>query len=100
MRLNDSIEELETMWADEDGFLFQLRMGHFEHTKAQQFIARIGEIEPGDAEAVPRRAVSLLWYLPLFMTWQSERVDAKYRAELEQVITTVTNHLEGLLGVP
>jgi hypothetical protein len=88
------------MWSDEQGFLFELRMGLFEPTKAQYFLSLIHAIESDGTEAVARRAVSLLWYLPLFLSWQIERVDLKDRAELENVITLVTNHLETILGVP
>lgn len=100
MRLDDSIADLERAWSDEQGFLFELRMGLFSSEKAESFLSMIQLIESDDAELVSRRAVSLLWYLPLFLGWQVERVDPKNRAELEKVITSVENHLSILLGVP
>jgi hypothetical protein len=100
MRLDDSIADLERAWSDEQGFLFELRMGLFSSKKAKDFLSMIQLIESDDAELVSRRAVSLLWYLPLFLGWQVERVDPKDRAELEKVITSVENHLSIVLGVP
>lgn len=100
MRLGDSIEELEKAWSDEQGFLFELRMGLFSSDKAKDFLSMIQLIEAEDVELVSRRAVSLLWYLPLFLGWQVERVDPKDHAELEKLITSVENHLSIVLGVP
>jgi hypothetical protein len=100
MKPGESIAELERVWSDENGFLFELRMGVFSAEKAKDFLFTIELIESDDAELVSKRAVSLLWYLPLFLGWQVERVDPEERAELEMVITRVTNHLETVLGVP
>ena len=100
MLLGESVQRLETAWSDEDGFLFQLRMGKFDGSKAESLVATLKDIEPGEAEPVARRAVSLLWYLPLFIGWQQERVDQKDVKALERVEVLVTNELERILGVP
>ena len=59
-------------------------------------------IEEPSALALPRRVVSLLWYIPAFLGWQRDRVaeaegdlDALDRAEVE-----IRNELERILGVP
>jgi hypothetical protein len=51
---------------------------------------------------LPRRVVSLLWYIPIFMQWQVGRVnenggDASVYAK---AIVAVTNEIERLLGTP
>lgn len=100
MTLSEAIDQLEAQWSDEQGFLFQIRMGRFDLAKAEDLVLTIEQIEATDASSVPRRAVSLLWYLPLFLGWQRERIDPKYWGELDRVITSVTNQLERILGVP
>jgi hypothetical protein len=51
---------------------------------------------------VPKRLVSLLWYLPSFLAWQTERIAEKDgdRAAYERFVTEVFNALEQALGVP
>lgn len=51
---------------------------------------------------IPRRAVSLLWFIPVFMEWQTERVRAcggDTRA-YARAVSEATNEIERLLGVP
>lgn len=51
---------------------------------------------------VPKRFLSLIWYLPIFLTWQVDRVrDVSLNGEkYEKFITELQNTLEQSLGVP
>lgn len=51
---------------------------------------------------VPKRAVSLLWYLPSFLIWQKERVRdcGGDVAAYDTFIVDVHNAIERALGVP
>ena len=99
MKCADSVNALEAAWSDEHGFLFQLRMGNFSTSNGERFLAVLREIEPGE-EAIPKRVVSLLWYLPVFMTWQQQRIDTATVPEFEKLHTALVTELERILGVP
>ncbi|NNC04876.1 hypothetical protein HJC10_18715 [Corallococcus exiguus] len=100
MRLSQAQEELEAAWSDEDGFLVQLRMGNFDSAKADALLTMLKRMDLGGSGPLERRVVSLLWYLPLFMSWQRERVEPKCLSELAKVEALATNEVERLLGVP
>jgi hypothetical protein len=102
MSYEKEIEALESEWSPEDGFFWRVRQGHFNANDFERALKKVSAINIEEDADVPRRVVSLLWYIPLFMQWQVERVqenkgDVKvYTA----AITTMTNEIERLLGVP
>lgn len=95
------IEELEQAW-DVDGFLGRLRTGEFSLDDAQEFLALLSEVDLGKEQVVPKRLVSLLWFLPSFLAWQTERVAERCGNQVSyaQFVTEVHNLLEERLGVP
>ena len=102
MNYEKEIEALESEWSPEDGFFWRVRQGHFAPSDFERALKKISAINIGEDADVPRRVVSLLWYIPLFMQWQVERVqenkgDAK---AYTTAITKLTNEIERLLGVP
>jgi hypothetical protein len=96
------IEVLESEWSPDGGFFWQIREGRFVESEFQQALRRISSISIAEDATVPVRLVSLLWYIPLFMQWQTERVRANGAdmSVYEQAITLMTNELGRLLGVP
>ncbi len=95
------IRALEALWNVPDGFFFRLKQGEYNPSDVRDVLETLRSINLGDAP-IPRRLVSLIWFMPLFMTWQIPRVleaggDAK---SLEHSITEVENELEVLLGLP
>ncbi|MCZ7647425.1 MAG: hypothetical protein M5U26_19575 [Planctomycetota bacterium] len=102
MSYEDEIRELESEWMPEDGFFWKIRQGQFSEEDFRRALTKVSNIPiPNDA-LLPRRLVSLLWYIPLFMQWQTERVQENGGdiPGLSMAITTMTNKIERLLGVP
>lgn len=101
MKMEHLIEQLGNEW-DSDGFLGHVRIGRFPEKEAADFLKLLRSIDIDDNAEVPKRLLSLLWYLPTFLVWQRERVGEaggdvnKY----DHFITEVHNILEGALGVP
>lgn len=92
---------LERQW-DDGGFLDAVRGGVFDREAASGFIESLRKVSI-EEDLVPKRLVSLLWYMPLFLNWQAERVteisdvsSSSYR----QFVTAVENVLEDVIGVP
>jgi hypothetical protein len=95
------VDQLDAEW-DDGGFLGKLRRGIFDADDAARFLKFLRGIEIPDGAMVPKRAVSLFWYLPSFLLWQRERV-AERGGNLEtfdRFITDVHNALESVLGIP
>jgi hypothetical protein len=98
---DDFITSLEELWSEPNGPLFRIRRGHFNDQGSKLILDTIKNI-PMISGDVPIRLVSLLWYMPLFLEWQIERVeengtDSKvYRIFVNQI----TNEIERILGIP
>ncbi|HKA06494.1 MAG TPA: hypothetical protein VKD71_04500 [Gemmataceae bacterium] len=96
------ISKLEREWDIDEGFLGLLRNGKFDAAKLERLIATLKQIRSRDGDAIGCRLVSLLWYMPIFMEWQRERVheaggDLK---KLDRASDRVLGQMERILGVP
>jgi hypothetical protein len=102
MSYENEIDALESEWSPEDGFFWRVRQGHFIPSEFERALKKVSAISIAEGADVPRRVVSLLWYIPLFMQWQVERVQESGGdvAAYAKAITTMTNEIERLLGVP
>jgi len=102
MTIEEIIEHLEREWDFESGFFGRLRRGHFDPACYDRLIRALDRIETPQTVALNRRMVSLLWYMPIFMHWQQERVQSN-GADLiafERAINHVQGSIERILGVP
>jgi len=95
------IEQLEAEW-NMNGFFDRVRNGDYDVTRGQAVLATLRAISIGDEETVPKRLLSLLWYLPSFLSWQTERIAERGgdRGAYERFVTEVINTLQEVLGVP
>jgi hypothetical protein len=102
MNQSETIARLELEWEGSTGFFARLRDGDFDRKRALGILRVISELSLGDDAALQKRLVSLLWYLPLFLTWQEERV-AEQSGDVQGYrlfVNQVTALLEEKLGVP
>ena len=98
----DAISTIEAEWAFEGGFFWDLREGIFKQEEFERLTKKLSSISIPDDDRVPRRLVALLWYMPMFMQWQTDRVreNGGDVAAYENATTIVSNEIERLLGVP
>jgi hypothetical protein len=96
------VAELEYEWGPEDGFFWRIRQGEFAESDYKRALSRLVAIPVFSTETVPRRLVSLLWYIPLFMSWQVERVreNGGDEARFADASRKMSNEVERVLGVP
>ena len=101
MRFEREIALLETE-LEETGFFWRIRDGVFDPDDFDRALRKLSSISIRDDDLLPRRLVSILWYLPLLMTWQVERIRESGGdvAAFQRATTQVTNVVEQLLGVP
>jgi hypothetical protein len=98
---NEQIEQLNASWDLESGFFGNLRERKFNNELFENFVLLLRSISFNEDELIPRRVVSLLWYIPLFMEWQKERVrNTISLSNYENKKTEIENELERILGVP
>jgi len=100
MTHDDAIEALEEAWGDEDGFIYRLRMGEYRPQFAAELVALLRAITAEGEDLLPRRLVSLLWFLFPFLEWNACRVDPGTVADIERVKREVEGELIRILGVP
>jgi hypothetical protein len=102
MSYEKEIDVVESEWSPEGGFFWNIRQGKFTAANFERAHAKLSTISIADDKEIPRRLVSLLWYIPVFMEWQVGRIQenggdiSAYR----KAITAMTNQVERLLGVP
>jgi hypothetical protein len=97
------IRELESEWSPDDGgFFWHLRQGHFADDEFRRAHERIAAMTIASDKDVPLRLVSLLWFIPIFMQWQTERVRERGGdvTAYGKAIAVMTNEVQRLLGVP
>lgn len=103
MSNDELIALLEAEWDLEDGFFGKLRQGHFDraaYARCRKTL-RLVKLELHDAESLPRRLVSLVWFIPVFMIWQTERVAGTIDAlEYQQITSDMQTLVNDALGVP
>jgi hypothetical protein len=100
--LDEAIRHLEAAWDFPDGVLFRLRQGDYDPAGIAEVVALLRSLAPDDDALLPRRFVSLTWWLPTFMEWQKERVAEKGgdAEALERDAVRMRNALDEVLGVP
>lgn len=102
MAYEREIELLDSEWSMEEGFFWHIREGHFDPVAFKRALHKVSSIQFPEDATLPRRIVSYLWYIPLFMQWQTDRVketggDA---TAYGRAVSAMTNEIERLLGVP
>ena len=97
-----AIAQLESEWEPGRGFFWHLRQGEFRDDQLERTLATLRLINAGDSDLLPRRWVSLLWYAPIFMEWQRERVKESGvdSNRYEQALSLILAEIERILGFP
>jgi hypothetical protein len=102
MDINLIIARLEKEWEQPDGFLGKLRLGKFDPEALERLLDTLQCVDFKSKDNINRRFVALTWYIPIFMTWQKERVQEQggNLVDLERATNRVQGILEDILGVP
>jgi hypothetical protein len=102
MALENFIESIESEWEPEDGFFWKIRQGNFETAGVHRALSKFAAVPSLTDQPIPARLVSVLWYVPIFMEWQLDRVreNGGDTAEYMAAINKFTAEIERILGVP
>lgn len=79
MMQEDVIRLLDPEWDLEQGYFGLLRASVYDKARAENVLSilRIAAKEPERSDMFERRFVELLWFMPTFMGWQLERMQAR-----------------------
>ena len=97
-----SLREIEDTWREPSGFFYRLRQGHFDEEAFSDGLVLLASLEQSEDETISKRLVSLIWFIPLFMDWQTPRV-IESGGSLEtyrQAVIIARNQVERILGLP
>ena len=101
MNAVEFVDWMDLQWA-EGGILSEARDGIFREEDGRTFVERLASVDIADGSLVPKRLLSVLWMLPIFLHWQRDRV-AEFSGNLklyDQFCSRVTNVLGNVVGVP
>jgi hypothetical protein len=93
---------LEAEWSKPECFLGRARQGLFDSPQGEMFLRKLQLILFQNGERIDRRLVSLIWYIPIFLHWQKERIteNGGDGVAFEQLTNRVQAAVEGILGIP
>jgi hypothetical protein len=93
---------LEAEFAEPDGFLWKVRYGDFDAEQGERFVGLLSQIKPPKDGPLERRLVSIVWFLPLLVMWQKDRITASGGdpQKYDGLIGRVTDAVIAILGVP
>jgi hypothetical protein len=102
MLSNEHVAAIEAAWEPDTGPLWKLRQGEVDMEQIDALLRVLDTIQVHDDDPLPRRFVSLVWYLPIFFEWQRDRVAE--RGSDMQVFQALSNRVvaavQRVLGVP
>lgn len=89
-------------WEQPDGFLARLRGGQFDPHGLDRLLQILQSLIRDNADCLDREIVALIWFIPLFMTWQRERVleNGTSATLYDSACHKVLNVLFEVLGTP
>lgn len=102
MTTTQIVEILNLAW-DEQGCLGKIRNYKFDPTGFEELLSKLNSVNASDTDIVlDREFVRLLWFIPLFLTWQWERANETetYAPQLEVFVNRFTEVVFKLLGTP
>ena len=94
------LKQLEYAWSD--GFFFNLRNGTFEEQEYEKLKICFDSLKGTEIDFSNKRVIELLWFIPLFILWQEERLTLKGmpKDKFDEVFNFFYNECEDLLGLP
>jgi hypothetical protein len=102
MSLEDYIPGIEAEWEPETGFFWRTRQCDFQKEDFERTLGKLAAVQSMTEQSIPARFVSVVWFIPIFMEWQTHRVRecGVNPDEYERATNKLTNEVQRILGVP
>jgi hypothetical protein len=82
-----------------NGFFWKIRQGSYDKSDFNRALSQIASVPSQNGGPLPARLVSLLWYVPIFMEWQRERIREKGGNVEEFVCSMSRCHSDSMLKI-
>ena len=100
MMEDNILQKLNDSWEYDSGFFGKLRQGYFDENLFSEFVDLLKSIS-FEEDFIHRDIVRLLWFIPLFMEWQEERISSGININVySNKRTLIENELLRILGNP
>lgn len=98
--MNTIKTKLEHAWRE--GFFYNLRYGNFVQDQYEELKKDFNNIILEDINYSDKRLISLLWVIPIFISWQEERLEKKgvMKATFSEISDFFYTQCERILGLP
>ncbi len=102
MNIDKLTKLIEQEWEKPEGFFGKLREGIFDSSGLERVKQLLEKVELKPEDKLNRRLVAVTWYIPLFTTWQEERVQENGGDvnALKDGNDSIQSLLVKILGVP
>lgn len=101
MDIERTIQVIDREW--NEGVLWDIRHTKFTLGSGQSLLEALRSIQLGDAPTVRRDLVRLIWFMPLFISWNQHRVKPTPDAaisDFRDFCQFVLDEVERILGQP
>ena len=102
MQTETAIEQLNSEWDPQIGFLGKIRYRSYDPEGLERLIQVLEAINLDEDALLDRRLVSLLWFIPIFLEWQKRSFSESGQDAqlLESAINRIMPSLYKILGIP
>jgi len=87
--INDIISLLDAEWEIPDGFFYKVRQGQLDEDGYERVISILKSVKVffkrSQATQIDRKLVGALWYIPIYLSWQDERIKEREGNEAHDI---------------
>jgi hypothetical protein len=96
------LEALDLAWDQDEGFLGRLRGGRFSEPEGRAYLRLLESVEIGEGERLHPDFVRLVWFVPIFIEWNSGLAVERGADKLlvQKISDAIRERLMVLLGTP
>ena len=102
MAYSEFIDSIEQEWAPPVGALWCARQGIMDNEGLSRLLTLLKSIQVSEEDDIPKRFVSVVWLIPMFLNWQEQRlreqgVDIDPYIQMQGLLSA---EVQRILGMP
>lgn len=102
--MNNLLNALDKAWDEEAGFLFGIRNRNFDEKEGLLLLEALRSYLSPEEACIDRDLVRLLWFIPLYMEYQTYNIKQAFDEETLQKYQDISNQIldevSRILGYP
>lgn len=104
--MDNLFSKISESWDEPNGFFYKIRDQNVDFIQGNEIVQILKKIEFADDELIEKYKIKLLWYIPIYMEWQYERLK-DFQSGNKKVLdnylllqASMLNEIERILDVP